>query len=83
MTDREDVFVFAVKVASRGAGWIVRVGTNATPAGEVRLMMPGSRIRQAWLCDARERDLRELRVDGGVVVPLPGALASVRMIPEE
>lgn len=42
---------------------------------------PGRPASAAWLCDARERDLERLDVRQGVVrLPMPGSLASLRLI---
>ena len=82
-TGRDDVFVTAVKAASRGQGWIVRLGTNTVPAGEVVLSMQSRKIKRAWLCDARERDLRELRVTDRLTFSMPGAISSVRLVCDE
>jgi hypothetical protein len=79
-TDRHDVVVTAVKAASRGQGVIVRLYTLTTPLPQVTLALAHGKVERAVLCDARERDLAPLDVqDGRVRVPMPGALASVRL----
>ncbi|HEY3357339.1 MAG TPA: hypothetical protein VGQ83_29080 [Polyangia bacterium] len=78
-----DVHVSAVKAAHRGAGVIVRLESIAPGPCEVRLECAAAPA-SASLCDARERDLAPLRVDGdAVVVPVTRALTSVRLVPRE
>jgi hypothetical protein len=80
-TDRPDVEVAAVKPASRGEGLIVRLLTYTIPLPSVELTFEGRDVKKAILCDARERDLAPLQVrDGSVRVPMPGTIASVRLI---
>ena len=80
-TDRADVWVQANKPARRGPGRIVRLYTLAAPDQTVTLAFPHQEIGQAFLCDARERDVRPLEVhDGKVDVPLAGTITSVRLI---
>jgi hypothetical protein len=82
-TDRHDVLVSAVKTANRGPGVIVRLSTfgGGPGVGIARLRCASRRITAARLCDARERDLRDLPLeDGGVAVPIAGALVSVRLL---
>jgi len=75
------VTIAAVKPASRGEGVIVRLVAPAAP-GVVRLVSHAFAVRSAALCDARERDLGELAVDGGVVtVAMTGTIATVRLVP--
>jgi hypothetical protein len=79
--DRDDVFVTAVKPASRGEGWIVRLQTYIAPGPAIALKLPGRDVRAAFLCDARERDLEPLAVHGGAVhLTMPGAIATVRLL---
>ena len=79
-TDRPNVFVTAVKPASRGEGLIVRLQAWARPAGPVTLTLRGYELQGASLCDARERDLKPLAVQGGTVeLMMPGTLATVRL----
>jgi hypothetical protein len=79
--DRPDVWIVAVKPASRGEGWIVRLLTYTTPAPQVTLTARGRTIQAALLCDARERDLEPLSVqDNTVRLTMPGAIASVRLL---
>jgi len=80
-TDRTDVWVMANKPAARGRGRIVRLYTLAAPHQPVTLSFAHEEIEEAYLCDARERDIRPLEVrDGMVHGTLPGTIASVRLI---
>ncbi|MBI5480093.1 MAG: hypothetical protein HY906_14600 [Deltaproteobacteria bacterium] len=79
-SDRADVLVGAVKPASRGTGVVARLERFSRHATHVRLRAARP-ILAAWLCDARERDLRGLQVaDGRVEVPLALGLTSVRLL---
>jgi hypothetical protein len=79
--DRPDVWVMADKPASRGQGRIVRLYTLAEPRQPVVVSLPGQEIEQAYLCDARERDVEPLEVrDGLVHLTLPGTIATIRLI---
>jgi hypothetical protein len=80
-TDCPDVQVMAVKPASRGEGVIVRLYTPALPELPVLVKAHHFMVRGAFLCDARERDLKPLEVkDGNVIVMMPGAVATIRML---
>ncbi|AKF10912.1 putative alpha-mannosidase [Sandaracinus amylolyticus] len=80
-TDCDDVLVSAIKVASRGGGHVVRL--RSYRPGEridVRLRCGRRAIREARLCDARERDLGPLVVEGGAArVTVERAITSVRV----
>ena len=79
LTDHDDVIVSTLKVASRGRGLIARL-RSLEPDGTVRLRCPRQPIRTATLCDARERDLSPLDIQGGqAVVPIQGAITSIRL----
>jgi hypothetical protein len=81
LVDRADVKVTALKPAFDGRGVIVRLSSFAPGPVEVRLSCPSRPIQRATACDARERDGTPLPVrDGVVVVPLPRALGSVRVL---
>lgn len=78
--DNDDVSVLAVKRALRGGGLIVRLYSPAPTGGEVSVSLRDKRIAGATLCDARERDLAELRVTGGkALVPFDGSIVTVRL----
>jgi alpha-mannosidase len=80
VVDRDDVQITALKPAFRGEGVVVRLARFAEKAVDATVSCPSRPIRTATLCDARERGLRALDVRGGsVVVPMPYALASVRV----
>jgi hypothetical protein len=77
---REDVTVTAVKPAWRGEGVIVRL-VAPRPPGTVTLSSNLLPVRTAMLCDARERDLGELTVDGDrVTLEMTGTIATVRVL---
>ena len=79
-TDTPDVWVAAVKPASRGEGTIVRLNALATPRSPVVVTSPYFVITAARLCDARERDIGPLEVhDGAVRVTMPGTIATIRL----
>jgi hypothetical protein len=79
--DREDVQVTAAKPASRGEGIIVRLYAPAPPVGQLRVSLPDRAVRQAFRCDARERDLEPLSIVAGTVqLAMPGTFATVRVL---
>jgi alpha-mannosidase len=80
-TNRPDVRIRANKPASRGRGRIVRLYTLTAPHQEVTLRSAQHEIREAFLCDARERDIGPLEVHDGIAqVPLRGTITTVRLI---
>ena len=80
-TDSTDVWVTAIKPASRGEGVIVRLYTPALPESPVMVTVPHFTVAEAFLCDARERDLEPLAVqDGAVRVTMPGTVATIRLL---
>jgi hypothetical protein len=79
--DRTDVWIAAVKPASRGKGPIVRICALTVPDSPVLVTWPGRVIREAYLCDARERDIQPLPVEhGSVRLPMPGTIATLRLL---
>jgi len=79
--DRPDVFLLADKAADRGSGRIVRIYTFSAVGETIHLSLDGQKIRQAFLCDARERDLATLDLDNGQLhFTMPGSLASLRLL---
>ena len=79
--DHPGVFVLAHKPASRGEGRILRLYSLSGMGDRVRLSLEADSIHSAFLCDARERDLRELPViDGAVEFILPGTIVSLRLL---
>lgn len=83
-TNLPDVWVAAIKPASRGEGLIVRLNALATPKLPVLLSAPELKVTQAFLCDARERDIHPLAVQNGAIeVLMTGTIATVRIISSE
>ncbi len=80
--DEKGVLVTAIKVASRSEGHVVRIRSYRPGERlELRLRCPRRAIRAAWLCDARERDLAPLAIEGGAVrVPIERSITSVRVL---
>jgi hypothetical protein len=79
--DRADVWVMANKPAARGQGRVLRLYTLPSPHQPVVVSIPGQEIKEAYLCDARERDIEPLEVrDGKVHLTLPGTIATLRLI---
>ena len=80
-TGSADVYVTAVKPASRGAGIILRLYSPCVPDGPLWVRAPQFKIAGAALCDARERDLEPLAVqDGAVQVTMTGTIATMRLL---
>jgi hypothetical protein len=78
--DADQVFVTALKPAWRGAGFILRLSAPRAPLPPVRLRWVGLHPQRAWLCDARERDMRLLNIEGQqMVVPVERAIVTVRV----
>ena len=81
-TDSSDVWVTAIKPASRGEGVIVRLNAPALSESKVVVTAHQFKMIGAFLCDARERDLKPLEVqDGTVRVTIPGTVATIRLLP--
>jgi hypothetical protein len=79
--NRPDVAVTAIKPASRGDGLVVRLLALAAPGLPVALACPGRSVREAYLCDTRERDVVQLEVRAGEVhLTMPGTIATVRLL---
>jgi hypothetical protein len=80
-TNSPDIWVTAIKPASRGEGIIVRLHTSALTESRVMVTTPYFKVTKAFLCDARERDLEPLDVqDGAVRVMMPGTVATIRLL---
>jgi alpha-mannosidase len=80
-TDAADVWVTAIKPASRGEGIIVRLVAPVLPDSDVTVTAHHFPVRGAFLCDARERDIGPLPVkDGAVRVAMPGTVATIRLL---
>jgi len=80
-TDRSDIIVTTIKCASRGEGLIIRLYTLTSPGAPVTVTMRDQMVKTAFLCDARERDLKTLEVcDGSVHLTMPGTIGTVRLL---
>jgi len=80
-TDQPEVVVMAVKPASRGEGLIVRLSTLSYFQLPVAVTVRARRLKAAFLCDARERDLGPLEVQGQTArLTMPGSIATVRLV---
>ncbi|MCK5735889.1 MAG: hypothetical protein KAH21_05395, partial [Spirochaetaceae bacterium] len=79
--DSPDVRVTAVKPASRGDGIIIRLYAPFIPDEEIAVEAPSLGFGRAFLCDARERDLEALDVQGGrVCLKMKGNIATLRVL---
>jgi len=75
------VAVSAIKPASRGEGVIIRLITYTGAGSPVSIKMQRCKVIDAYLCDARERDLNRLDIEGSVVrLIMPGNIATVRLV---
>ncbi len=80
-TNRAEVMVTAVKPASRGEGLIVRLSALTGFGASVDVTIRDRHLKAAFLCDARERDLKPLEVQGQTVrLTMPGTIATVRVV---
>lgn len=80
-TNRSDVVVTTIKPASRGDGLIIRLYTLTSPGEPVTVTMRDQIVKTAFLCDARERDLKPLEIcDGSVHLTMPGTIGTVRLL---
>jgi alpha-mannosidase len=80
-TNRAEVMVTALKPASRGEGLIVRLSALTGFGASVDITIRDRRLKAAFLCDARERDLKLLEVQGQTVrLTMPGTIATVRVV---
>lgn len=79
--DDPDVSFAAVKRADVGGGIIARLACELRAPRSVCVWIPSQAVSSAFLCDARERNVEALRVEGGrVFVPLKSRLTSVRLV---
>ena len=80
-TNSPEVVVTAVKPASRGEGLIVRLTTFTSFGLPVDVTIRDRHLKAAFLCDARERDLKPLEVQGQTAhLVMPGTIATVRLV---
>jgi hypothetical protein len=78
--DADQVFVTALKPAWRGIGFILRLSAPNAPLTDVKVRWVGLHPQRAWLCDARERDIRPLQLNGQELkVPVESAIVTVRV----
>lgn len=76
----EEVEILAVKRPLRGEGYMVRLYSPSPGPREVSLFREDREIEKALLCDAMERDVKELTVKGGrVTLTVDSTLATVRV----
>ena len=79
--DSDQVFITALKPASRGTGLILRLYAPSLPERELHLHFTGLHPQQAWLCDARERDLQPVELqDGDLTLRLTRTLTTLRLL---
>ena len=82
-TDSPAVRVVAVKPASRGKGIIIRLQAMPVPQTPVRIAI-SCMVTEAFLCDARERDIKSLEVENGMVyLTMSGSIATIRLMSKE
>jgi hypothetical protein len=83
-TDNPNVWIAAVKAASRGEGIIVRLNALAVPESTILVRAHHFKVTKAFLCDARERDLSPLEVkDGAIRVKMQGTVTTIRLIMDQ
>jgi hypothetical protein len=86
MVDPPHVRVMAAKPATHREGIIVRLFAPRPPEGPVQLKVQGYAVKAAYLCDAREHDLRALdfqsdpsQLISSGSLTMSGAIATVRL----
>jgi alpha-mannosidase len=79
-TEPSEVIVAAIKPATRGDGIIIRLLAPGQRGKSVVLRCLRHAVTEAWLCDARERDIERLEVrPEGVRLSMPGSIATLRV----
>jgi hypothetical protein len=79
--DLPDVEVTAVKPASRGEGLIVRLSALAPLHKTIQVRIRGHTVSQAWLCDARERDIEPISIRYGAACPkMDTTIVTIRLL---
>ena len=74
----ENVRVLALKRAQRGEGLILRLQSFGPK--EALIGLTGRQVKKAVLCDARERDIKDLSIDSeALTVPFTASIATVRL----
>ncbi len=82
--DSADVWVSAVKPASRGEGIIVRLTSFFLIEKPVMLTSAHYSVKKAFLCDVREHDLQSLGVANNIVtLTMPGTIVTIRLLTEQ
>lgn len=80
-TNSPDIWVTAVKPASRGEGIIVRLYAYTVPESPVMVTVPHFNVATAFLCDARERDLEQLVIQEKTLqVTMTSTIATIRLL---
>lgn len=80
-SDDPRVIVTVTKHAEDGRGIIVRLRADDRSVKHTRLVSDGLTVRDAFLCDARERIRAPLSILEGVIqVPMQGAIVTVRLM---
>jgi hypothetical protein len=81
--DSEQVFITALKPAWRGNGIILRLSAPGAPlSSPVRIRLKAINAQFAMMCDARERDLQPLVMDGSdLIVPIERSIITIRLLP--
>ena len=82
ITTHPDVLITAIKPANRGLGTILRLRSyRPHEAIDIELRCAVKKIREAHICDARERDLQDVPVHEGVVkLVISKAITSIRLL---
>ena len=62
--DRRGVSIEAVKLADDGDGFVVRICEVHGARGPARVTLHGAQASRAWRCDALERRVEEITLDG-------------------
>jgi len=80
-TNTPDVWVAAVKPASRGKGIIVRLNAYSLSRSRVQVVAHHFTVKKAFLCDVRERDIKSLEViNGNVQFEMLGTVTTIRLM---
>lgn len=75
------VRIIAFKNAHRGVGFILRLRAYQIPQSPVTIHLPQRPIKAASLCDARERDLKSVKVKNGkITLSLTDTITTLRLI---
>ena len=73
--------VIALKAAHRGDGFILRLRAYQIPQSQVIIQFKKHSVKEAYLCDARERILKALIVENNnISFKMPGTIATIRIL---